>query len=451
MVYYSILVIMFCQFINFLFPDPFFHLLLLLLLTVFPYLFSVYATSVIQSGSQLSISMEAQPDPVPEPLLLNDSPAVPGACAPSLDLPLPSVITTSPSASLPLELHIDEEACSSHSSVSTSEPLTASSRSPLSSQIHTKITGKSTESGVSSVTVLTSHTETFTVLSSTSGPVTLEAQELQVASEEPSPLADHKTCYLVPVTKTPSPVPVTKIPSPVPVTKTPSPVPVAKTPSPVADHKTSSPVPVTKIPSPVARSLSPILVAQSHSPETVTANPSPVSIASKKSPCSSPVPIPIVLSASRAAGAPSSVAYADVSEHHSVQDLGITLPCCEPLLEDALDKLLALHTKPEGSGERAKDKQKPDKGEEGRTWREEQGGIYPGQSTPLSGREGTLTPLTEASWMDDSLANPSTCPGTPDGTLDVPLLQPSAVERLSTSGQVGCGSCLSRSCSLEIS
>ncbi|XP_067095116.1 uncharacterized protein [Osmerus mordax] len=415
--------------------------------------------SVIQSGSQLSISMEAQPDPVPEPLLLNDSPAVPGACAPSLDLPLPSVITTSPSASLPLKLHIDEEACSSHSSVSTSEPLTASSRSILSSQIHTKITGKSTESGVSSVTVLTSHTETLTVLSSTSGPVTLEAQGLQVASEDPSPLADHKTCYLVPVTKAPSPVPVAKTPSPVPVTKTPSPVPVTKTPSPVADHKTSSPVPVTKTPSPVpvtktpspvARS--PILVAKSHSPVTVTTKPSPVSIASKKSPCSSPVPIPIVLSASRAAGAPSSVAYTDVSEHHSVQDLGITLPCCEPLLEDALDKLLALHTtKPEGLGERAKEKQKPDKdelapspvlnrghamsGEEQRTWREEEEGIYPGQSTPLSGREGTLTPLTEASWMDDSLATPCTCPGTPDGTLDVPLLQPSAVERLSTSGQ----------------
>lgn len=69
-------------------------------------------------------------------------------------------------------------------------------------------------------------------------------------------------------------------------------------------------------------------------------------------------------------------------------------------------------------------------GDEYRSW-EEEDGIDPDHS-----REGTLTPMTESSWIDECFT-PSSCPGTPDATLELPTQQPSAVERLSTSGQVG--------------
>lgn len=52
----------------------------------------------------------------------------------------------------------------------------------------------------------------------------------------------------------------------------------------------------------------------------------------------------------------------------------------------------------------------------------------PHQSTPPGGFE-------DVTWMDDPL-NPTSFPGESDVSLDLPLLQPSAVERLSASGQV---------------
>ncbi|MEQ2190784.1 hypothetical protein XENOCAPTIV_010111, partial [Xenoophorus captivus] len=69
-------------------------------------------------------------------------------------------------------------------------------------------------------------------------------------------------------------------------------------------------------------------------------------------------------------------------------------------------------------------------GDEDKSW-EEEVGIYPEFS-----REGTLTPMTESSWMDECFT-PSSCPGTPDAALDLPVQQPSTVDRLSASGQVG--------------
>uniref|UniRef100_A0A3B3T8G6 Paxillin n=1 Tax=Paramormyrops kingsleyae TaxID=1676925 RepID=A0A3B3T8G6_9TELE len=58
-----------------------------------------------------------------------------------------------------------------------------------------------------------------------------------------------------------------------------------------------------------------------------------------------------------------------------------------------------------------------------------------GSGLTEEGQDGTMTPQTEASWMDDSLT-PSPCPQTPDTSLDLPLLQPSAVERMSASGHL---------------
>lgn len=52
------------------------------------------------------------------------------------------------------------------------------------------------------------------------------------------------------------------------------------------------------------------------------------------------------------------------------------------------------------------------------------------------GADGSMTPMTEASWMDDSLT-PSSCPGTPDAQMDLPTLHPvCTMDRISASGHV---------------
>lgn len=63
---------------------------------------------------------------------------------------------------------------------------------------------------------------------------------------------------------------------------------------------------------------------------------------------------------------------------------------------------------------------------------------FDGTMTPYTERpytDGSMTPLTEASWMDESMT-PSSCPGTPDVALDLPLLQTPNMERVSASGHV---------------
>ncbi|XP_016090618.1 endochitinase A-like [Sinocyclocheilus grahami] len=55
------------------------------------------------------------------------------------------------------------------------------------------------------------------------------------------------------------------------------------------------------------------------------------------------------------------------------------------------------------------------------------------------GPDGSLTPMTEASWMDDSLT-PSSCPGTPDAQMDLPMLHMAGtMDRISASGHVRIG------------
>ncbi|XP_029115205.1 flocculation protein FLO11 isoform X1 [Scleropages formosus] len=52
------------------------------------------------------------------------------------------------------------------------------------------------------------------------------------------------------------------------------------------------------------------------------------------------------------------------------------------------------------------------------------------------GLDGTASPVTESSWTDDSPVSSPCPPGTPDAQLDLPRLQPSAVERVSASGHI---------------
>lgn len=250
--------------------------------------------------------------------------------------------------------------------------------------------------------------------------------------------------------------PVTHSASPVTVPNTSSPLTIPKSSSPETVPKSSSPLPIPRLSSPVPKSASPLTVPnisssttepKSFSPEPVPKNAYPVirprlsspvtvpksEIAAPKSPASvvrkmytvpdssSPRASPVSLAA-----LPSNSQSSPLIEKQGGEALGLTWPCREPLLDDTLEKLLA----PDST--QLDDNQPPasiTSGDEDRPW-EEEDGIYPDLS-----REGTLTPMTESSWMDECFT-PSTCPGTPDAMLDLPTQQPSAVERLSASGQV---------------
>ncbi|XP_010792874.1 uncharacterized protein [Notothenia coriiceps] len=169
-------------------------------------------------------------------------------------------------------------------------------------------------------------------------------------------------------------------------------------------------------------SASPIMHPWLTSPGTVPKSPAQVirkhyTVTGTNSPRASPVPL---------AAVPSNKPSAPPREKQGGETLGLSWPCREPFLDEALDKLLAPNSN------QLSENQPPASsmsGDYDRYWEEEEGSY-----TDYS-REGTLTPMTESSWMDEC-PTPSTCPGTPDATLELPTQQPSAVERLSASGQL---------------
>ncbi|KAL2100162.1 hypothetical protein ACEWY4_004556 [Coilia grayii] len=288
----------------------------------------------------------------------------------------------------------------------------------------------------------------------TSSPVTIPkiASPLTLPNTS-SPVTVPKTSGPDVIPKTSSPVAVAKTPSPVLAPKTSSPVVDPKTPSPVSIVESSSPLTVSKSPVP-----SPVLVAKSPTPPLLSKSPTPQSTAK----CSSPIAIHRNLNPVMVAKSPSSPintlkCSSPITAAKSLspstlrkervplgksEELGITLPCPEPLLEEALDRLLATtlgqpdrswSTKPltrepkEGSvSPRHGDDLASGIDEDCRRWFDD------GHSTP---GEGSLTPATEGSWMDECMT-PSSGAGTPDVSMDLPLSQPSAVERLSASGQL---------------
>ncbi|XP_063066901.1 paxillin a isoform X2 [Engraulis encrasicolus] len=270
-----------------------------------------------------------------------------------------------------------------------------------------------------------------------------------------SPVTVPKISDLDAIPKTYSPLTVPNAPSPILSLKTSSPVLNPKAPSPISIVECSSPVTISKSPVP-----SPILVAKSPTPPSLSKSPTPLSSAK----CSSPLVTHKNLSPVMVAKSPNSPintlkCSSPISTAKSLspaplrkervplgksEELGITLPCPEPMLEDALDRLLAttlgqpdrnwstklLAREPkEGSvSPRHIDELPPGIDEECRRWFEDENG------TPGDG-EGCLTPATEGSWMDECMT-PSSGAGTPDVCMDLPLSQPSAVERLSASGQL---------------
>uniref|UniRef100_A0A3P8RYC4 Paxillin b n=1 Tax=Amphiprion percula TaxID=161767 RepID=A0A3P8RYC4_AMPPE len=250
-----------------------------------------------------------------------------------------------------------------------------------------------------------------------------------------SPVPKSASPVTVPIISSPLTVPKSASPERVPKCASPVTIPVLSSPLPkIASPVTvpsisSSPVPKSSSPEAMPNNTTPIILPRLSSPVTVSksetaVSKSPASVIKKTytvpgtcSPRASPVSLPAIQSSSL---------YATPTDNQGAEVLDLTWPCREPLMDDALDKLLA----PDST--RPSENQPPASvtpGDEDRSW-EEEDGIYPDLS-----REGTLTPMTESSWIDECFT-PSTCPGTPDATLDLPLQQPSAVERLSASGQL---------------
>ncbi|XP_069373235.1 uncharacterized protein [Paralichthys olivaceus] len=473
------------------------------------------------SGSQLSVNQEAL-----DPSLQSETtPSInPNAC--SLDTLILSSYTTPSCTPLPLELHIDEDGSSAHTTSAGSTVVTASSKYSQIQQKGDGVSVPSDSSHVESLSVSSSKVDSSmqmstsriiaskvscpagntpvtvggssspgpaaqssspVVVSKSPSPVTvsksspilrakspsppdLKCSNLSQSSENPtqvsisqsseaaaknqSPVTIRTSPEVVPMTVSPVTVPrlsspVPKCASPVTVRNLSSSITVPKSASPEMAPKSASSVSLQRVSSPVTipHIASSPSVPKSSSPETIQNNPSPTISPRLSSPVTVPknesaVPTSPVLnirktitvsgtSSPRAspislAAVPSNSLSPPTTANHAGDGLYLTWPCREPFLDDALDRLLTYDSPQLG------EHQPPAPfmpGDEDRSW-EEEDGTYPDLS-----REGTLTPMTESSWMDECFT-PSTCPGTPDATLDLPSQQPSAVERLSASGQL---------------
>lgn len=398
--------------------------------------------------------------------------------------PVPSICTTPSCTPLPLELHIDEDGCSALI-LNRSSVVVTSSRGFQYSELHTV---DDSESVVSEVSHVKSISVSHTIKPPIQSVSTEEGSSSVLSPKSPSSVperavhdpvcrakTDFKCSSLTPVSKTDSPVsasptPKLKTTRPITAPRLSSPIPKNISPVTVPDVLSSvnlsnnagqetcskSPMPVPRLSSPVPKISSPVSMPNvsnsafepNHSgPETLSKNTGPVlqprlsspgtdpnservvkspAVVTRKtytftginSPTASPVQ-PAVVQSNSPTSPPS---YKPGSEV-----INLTWPCREPLSDHALDRLL----NPDST--RLSENQapvSPVSGDEDRSWDEEDG-FYPDFS-----RDGTLTPMTESSWMDECFT-PSTCPGTPDATLVLPTPQPSAVERLSASGQVG--------------
>lgn len=451
----------------------------------------------LQSDSQLSVDQEVVEPP------LCEVQAVPltsvRASVGSVTSPTPSGYTTPSSTPLPLELHIDEDgSCPLSTSSVGSTFVTMSSKSLQYSRADQLDDGDSVSAEICQLERLTvSNTTKFSseipsnaskVLSPLESPANVrQSPLLNSLSKSPSPVTvplntpkSSSPCVESPVKKNDTPVPLTQTPegksyspiqrisSPVPKRASPVAVPnisctasVQKDSSPEIPPKCASPIPFPRLASPVPKTsaLAPNLGCswsepKSSSPELsfkITGPVVPPKLASPVtgSPNGTLVQSPPVIrktytvpgsSSPRASPPPAASAVVSSSLSPSPFDrqggdiLDLKWPCRDPVLDDTLDKLLC----PDSA--QLRETQTPVSlitGDEDRSW-EEEDGMYPDYS-----REGTLTPMTESSWMDECFT-PSTCPGTPDATLELPSQQPSAIERVSASGQVGRSTWLSQ-------
>uniref|UniRef100_A0A672KRU7 Paxillin-like n=1 Tax=Sinocyclocheilus grahami TaxID=75366 RepID=A0A672KRU7_SINGR len=177
---------------------------------------------------------------------------------------------------------------------------------------------------------------------------------------------------------------------------------------------------------------------------------------------------PLILSSSSSVVVPKSSSPKPLSGQPPA---GLQPPTYEPCLDDALDKLLAMSfSMPENealittsAASRLTSEVQPEVYEETivaadrsnihpdtHTESEMGDGFLEDQSDCRSdldwadmelkmayeGPDGSMTPMTEASWMDGSLT-PSSCPGTPDAQMDLPMLHTAGtMDRISASGHI---------------
>lgn len=427
----------------------------------------------LQSGSQLSVNQDVVEPP------LSEVQAVPSTSVResvgSVTTPTPSWYTTPSSTPLPLELHIDEDSgCPVSTSSVGSTFVTMSSRSLQYSRVDQLDDDDSVSAEICQLESLTVSTTTKPFSQNppnvTKGPSPVESLAtvgqspvLNSLSKSPSPVTE-------PLSTPKSPSPSVSVQSPVPKSASPVAVPnisctisVPKDSSPEIPSKCASPIRVQHLASPVPKTgtsalasnlgsswnepkssgpeflptiAGPVLSPQLTSPVTVSPNETLVrsppvirktyTVPGSSSPRASPLPTATAVASSSLSSSPLDRQGGDV--------LDLKWPCRDPVLDDTLDKLLC----PDSA--RLQETQTPVSlipGDEDRSW-EEEDGMYPDYS-----REGTLTPMTESSWMDECFT-PSTCPGTPDAALELPSQQPSAIERMSASGQVGRSTWLSQ-------
>ncbi|XP_061688424.1 uncharacterized protein LOC133507436 [Syngnathoides biaculeatus] len=383
---------------------------------------------------------------------------------------------------LPLELHIDEDGCSTPSftagstvivpskkestSIVTSDITSLESfsvsvtlKQPVKTELNSSASQSVTEvsfdkaSGSlgknSSSSSSPTSRNTYVVDVSNSSPVTSPIQCSPTQSPAPvhhgQEILEKNGCPVTPTTAETLPMSASPVTSPRLSGQVSSRIPK----SPVLIPKLSSPVPNLLNPVTVRSVASSEMASKSCSPELVPQISHPVIFPKNSNPTvirKSEIPVPkspaLVIKNTYMVADPSSnprespvlLPVASLTSPSSPptknqrsEIMDLAWPCREPALDNALDKLLAPDfTQPD-------EIQPPSSfmpGDECRPW-DEDDSIYPDVS-----REGTLTPMTEASWIDECFT-PSTCPGTPDATLDLPTQQPSAVERLSASGQVG--------------
>ncbi|XP_055742585.1 uncharacterized protein LOC129826184 isoform X1 [Salvelinus fontinalis] len=346
------------------------------------------------------------------------TPSSPVAAAPSPLLPSQPACD-SPLFSLPdWELHIEEEGgggvSSPHPSLSSPPPATVTFQSPLFFE------ESEPEAFIDvSATMLSSHQKSLVFLNHSKPSPSTDTSPLNAA--KPSLTSASTTLDQNPL-KSPSPSLERSI----------TPSSVTKSPSPLTDMDLSLSTPTT------TKSLSPVPFSYSKSPTPLTASkaPSPSLVTYPKAPPPPALTSPMI---SRRVLEP--------------------VPAAEPSLDEALDKLQPDTTGSTRDGARTGDEASTHEGtftrdgsvisghvdgyRELMDWADVElnmclqdgldGGMTPNTERPYT--DGSMTPTTEASWMDESLDG-SSCPGTPDASLDLPLLQHATVDRVSASGHV---------------
>ncbi|XP_053727323.1 uncharacterized protein LOC128762823 isoform X2 [Synchiropus splendidus] len=378
----------------------------------------------------------------------------------------------SPLFSLPsgFELHIDEDggdgglSLARHNHIRPHSPMSSlSTASDLDLDPVIDVSASMLSSQTKSLLVL-SQAASFNSNQLSNSPSPSSTSTTTPSSSSVNTILDHKSPS--PTVDRVSPTVCKLSPAPVNVNK------VSGSPHDMSHDPSTSPLSVPFTPSFTTNSPLPAAsVSPLHSPSFCYKNSSPV-----KSPSPLTFTSQSVNSRHVLASSPQDLR---VSPHMTLQP-----PTAEPSLDEALDKLLAMsftqnHTEPQmktdafclGRGVQEVQEElilpldrnsvqpytftsntntitdeSVDGGTDGNgdlDWADEELSMslhdgFDGTMTPYTERpytDGSMTPLTEASWMDESMT-PSSCPGTPDVALDLPLMQPTNIDRVSASGHL---------------